>query len=222
MLKRSLAILCAAATPAFAQAASATANVDNARLLWEGVRGYITDAAADVPETLYSFRPTPDVRTFGQLIGHIAGSQKMFCAMALGEKPPAEDAVEKAATTKAALSAALKESNDYCARAYKQTDAATAPMVDLFGQQRSRLFVLLENATHDNEHYGNIVTYMRINKMVPPSSKPGRARSSSLLLHAHRDVVASADWAGAPGGAGGSASPNESTCSPFDGASSKS
>ncbi len=174
MLKRSLAILCVAAAPVLGQAASATTNVDNARFLWEGVRGYITEAAADVPENLYSFRPTPDVRTFGQLIGHIAGSQKSYCAMALGEKPPEEDAVEKAAMTKAALVAALKESNDYCARAYKQTDAATKPMLDLYGQQRSRLFVLLENATHDNEHYGNIVTYMRINKMVPPSSKPPR------------------------------------------------
>jgi uncharacterized damage-inducible protein DinB len=172
MLKRSLVLLCTAAAPVFAQAGSATSNVDNARMLWEPVRGYITEAAADVPENLYSFRPTPDVRTFGQLIGHIAGSQKMYCAMALGEKPPGEDAVEKTATTKAALVAALKESNDYCARAYKQTDAATKPMVDLFGQQRSLLFVLLENASHDNEHYGNIVTYMRMNKMVPPSSKP--------------------------------------------------
>jgi uncharacterized damage-inducible protein DinB len=172
MLKRTLAILWTAAAPAFAQAAPASSNVDNARMLWEDVRGYLTEAAADVPEKLYSFRPTPDVRTFGQLIGHIAGSQKMFCALALGEKPSGEDDVEKTATTKAALVAALKESNDYCARAYKQTDAATKPMVDVFGQQRSRLFVLLENATHDNEHYGNIVTYMRINKMVPPSSKP--------------------------------------------------
>jgi uncharacterized damage-inducible protein DinB len=174
MLRRSLIILCAAATPVLAQAAPANPNVENARLLWENVRGYIVDAAAEVPESMYSYRPTPDVRTFGQLIGHIAGAQHNFCAIALGEKPPAEDAVEKAATTKAALVAALKESNDHCARAYKQTDAATKPMVDLFGQQRSRAFVLLENAAHDNEHYGNIVTYMRINKMVPPSSKPSR------------------------------------------------
>jgi len=172
MLKRLLAMLCTAAVPALAQGSAASSNVDNARMLWNDVRGYLTEAAADVPENLYSFRPTPDVRTFGELIGHIAGSQKMFCAIALGEKPTEEDAVEKTAKTKAALVAALKESNDYCARAYKQTDAATKPMVDVFGQQRSRLFVLLENATHDNEHYGNIVTYMRMNKMVPPSSKP--------------------------------------------------
>jgi hypothetical protein len=96
----------------------------------------------------------------------------MFCAIALGVKPPAEDAVEKSAKTKAALVQALKESNDYCARAYNQTDAAAAASVELFGAQRSRLYTLLENATHDSEHYGNIVTYMRLNKMVPPSSRP--------------------------------------------------
>jgi uncharacterized damage-inducible protein DinB len=173
MLKRSLTLLCAAAMPAFAQGgATANPNVENARLLWEGPRDFITAAAAEVPESMYSYRPTPEVRTFGQLIGHIAGSQNQYCAIALGEQPPAEDAVEKSATTKAALVAALKQSNDYCARAYTLTDAATAGMVELFGQKRSKVFALLENATHDNEHYGNIVTYMRINKMVPPSSKP--------------------------------------------------
>jgi len=45
-------------------------------------------------------------------------------------------------------------------------------MVDLFGAQRSKLFTLFQNVTHDSEHYGNIVTYMRLNKMVPPSSRP--------------------------------------------------
>jgi uncharacterized damage-inducible protein DinB len=96
----------------------------------------------------------------------------MFCAIAMGEKPPAEDAVEKAATTKDALVKAMRASNDNCARAYKQTDAASAGMVDLFGQQRTRLFTLMMNTGHDNEHYGNIVTYLRINGLVPPSSKP--------------------------------------------------
>jgi uncharacterized damage-inducible protein DinB len=173
MLKRSVLILAtAAALPAFAQKPAASPGVETARLLWTPVRDYITQSAADVPEAMYAFRPTPDVRTFGELIGHIAGSQRMYCALALGETPPAEDAVEKSAKTKAALVQALKESNDYCMRAYQQTDAATAGMIDLFGQQRSKLFTLYGNVTHDSEHYGNIVTYMRINKMVPPSSRP--------------------------------------------------
>ena len=170
MIKRSLLILAAAAVPASAQAGNP--NMANASALFGSVRDYITQAAADMSEAQYSFRPTPDVRTFGELIGHIAGSQKMFCAIALGEKPPAEDAVEKTAKTKAALVAALKQSNEYCAKAYQQTDAAAAAMVELFGEKRSRMYTLLENATHDNEHYGNIVTYMRMNKLVPPSSRP--------------------------------------------------
>jgi uncharacterized damage-inducible protein DinB len=154
--------------PLVAQASSATAQT---RDLWMTVRQYILDAANDVPESLYSFRPTPDVRTFGELIGHVAGAQNMFCAMALGEKPPAEDAVEKAAKTKAALIAALRASNTYCEKAYARTDAANAGMVDVFGQQRTKLYALMMNTGHDNEHYGNIVTYMRINRMTPPSSK---------------------------------------------------
>ena len=168
---RSLLVLALAATPAFAQSNSATAA---ARLLWESNRGFISTSATDMPENLYAYRPTPEVRTFGELIGHVAGSQNMFCAMVLGDKPPAEDAIEKAAKTKAALVDALKKSNDYCAKAYATTDAANAAMVDLFGQQRSKLYTLLMNASHNSEHYGNIVTYMRMNKMVPPSSRPAR------------------------------------------------
>jgi uncharacterized damage-inducible protein DinB len=170
---RSLFLLALAASPVLAQA-DANPATNAARMLWEGTRDYITQAAADVPEKLYAYRPTPEVRTFGEIIGHVAGSQNMFCAMVLGEKVPAEDAVEKAAKTKAALVAELKKSNDLCARAYNTTDKANAAMVNLFDQQRSKLFTLLSNASHDAEHYGNIVTYMRMNKMVPPSSKPSR------------------------------------------------
>lgn len=173
MLKTTLLCLAAAAAPLAAQADANPATAA-ARMLWESQRNYVTQAAADVPENLYAYRPTQDVRTFGELIGHVAGSQNMFCAMVLGDKPPAEDAIEKTAKTKAALVDALKKSNDYCARAYATTDRANAAMVDLFGQQRSKLFTLLMNASHDAEHYGNIVTYMRLNKLVPPSSRPTR------------------------------------------------
>jgi uncharacterized damage-inducible protein DinB len=168
---RPLLLLALAAAPALAQSNPATAA---ARQLWESNRGYLTASATDMPENLYSYRPTPDVRTFGEILGHVAGSQNMFCAMVLGEKVPAEDAIEKAAKTKAALIDALKKSNDYCAKAYATTDAANAAMIDLFGQQRSKLFTLLMNASHNSEHYGNIVTYLRMNKMVPPSSRPSR------------------------------------------------
>ena len=96
----------------------------------------------------------------------------MYCAMALGDKAPEEDVVEKGAKTKAAIVAALKESNTYCERAYALPDASLKASVDIFGTQRSRYYALIANASHDAEHYGNIVTYMRLNKLVPPSSRP--------------------------------------------------
>ena len=169
MLKRALVTLAFAASPSLAQSSSPVAT---SRMLWEDVTNYLVQSAKDMPAEKYSFKPTPAVRSFGELIGHVAGAQDMFCAIALGEKPPAEDAVEKAATTKDALVKALEASNDSCRRAYTQSDADAAGTVSVFGRQQTRLYVLLMNATHDNEHYGNVVTYLRMNGIVPPSSRP--------------------------------------------------
>ena len=170
----SIAVLAVTAAPLFAQAKPALSPVADVRDLWKQATAYIVESANDMPEAKYSFKPTESVRSFGELIGHVAGSQAMFCAIALGEKPPAEDAVEKGAKTKAALIAALKASNTACEKAYAQADAALGAKVDVFGQQKSRLYALMMNATHDNEHYGNIITYLRINGLVPPSSKPAK------------------------------------------------
>ena len=176
MIKRLVlagALLAPSILAAQGAASSAPASpVANVRLFWQQTRDYIGQSAEDMSDAQYAYRPTPDVRTFGELIGHLAGSQNMYCAIALGEKPPAEDAVEKAAKTKAALIQAWKESNTYCAKAYALEDAALTKAVDLFGRQRTKLYVLMGNVTHNNEHYGNIVTYMRMNKLVPPSSRP--------------------------------------------------
>jgi len=141
------------------------------RANWQQVTDYVNATAADFPEADYAYKPVATVRTVGQLIGHVAGSQYMMCAAALGEPAREEDAVEKTATTKAALVKALKESTDYCARAYAQTPAAVAAQVQLFGQSMPRANALALNAVHNGEHYGNLVTYMRMKGMVPPSSK---------------------------------------------------
>jgi uncharacterized damage-inducible protein DinB len=149
----------------------AGAAVSAVRASWQQMSGYFTQAAQELSEADYAYRPVATVRTIGQLVGHVAGAQRMMCAAALGEPVSAEDAVEKAATTKAALVKALQESNDYCARAYAQTDAAAAGETQLFGQTISRFRALAQNAAHDAEHYGNVVTYMRLRGMVPPSSR---------------------------------------------------
>jgi uncharacterized damage-inducible protein DinB len=145
--------------------------VGTTRAIWQQVSGYITQAAEDMPEAKYGYKPTPDVRSFGELIAHVAGSQYMFCAAAVGDSARAEDDIEKSKTKKADLVAAMRASNEYCARAYQQTDEASDAKLKMFGQERTRLFVLIQNATHDAEHYGNLVTYLRLNGMVPPSSK---------------------------------------------------
>ena len=175
-----LLMISALASPALAQnmkssagsnAAKASAVAD-IRAHWRTLSGYVLQSAIDVPEDKYSFKPVSTVRSFGELIAHVAGAQSMFCAMALGEKAPAEDAVH--ATTKAELIEAMKQSNKGCERAYAQTDAQSALGTDVFGEQHSRLYALMMNATHDGEHYGNIITYMRINGMIPPSSRPAK------------------------------------------------
>jgi uncharacterized damage-inducible protein DinB len=154
-------------------AGSENASVTAVRSMWEMMANYAVRSAEMMPDDKYSYRPTPEVRTFGEIIGHLAGAQDMICAVALGEQPPAEDAVEQAATTKAALIAALKASNEHCGRAYGQTDADTRAAVQLFGRDATRFHALVLNATHTGEHYGNLVTYLRINGMVPPSSQGG-------------------------------------------------
>jgi uncharacterized damage-inducible protein DinB len=149
--------------------AGAQGAVADAKAHWMNIHNFIRQSAVDVPDDKYNWKPTPEVRSFAEQFAHVAGAESMFCAMALGEKPPAEDAVK--ATTKAALIAALDKSAKDCERAYAQTDAAAMGKIDVFNQQQTRLYALIMNATHDGEHYGNLITYLRMNKIVPPSSR---------------------------------------------------
>jgi len=170
-----LSVLFAIPAALTAQGGTATSPADPGlaalRDNWKPVIENITKAAEELSEADYAYKPVASVRTFGELIGHIAGSQNLMCAGALGETQPAEDAVEKAAKTKADLVKALKESTAYCNKAYAITPAAAAGTVQLFGQTMTRYGALALNAVHDGEHYGNIVTYMRMKGMVPPSSR---------------------------------------------------
>jgi len=163
------------AAPAFAQAPAAPpANPIAASTAGTlaMVKGYILKSAEQVPETLYAFKPTPDVRSFGQLFGHIADANFMICATIAGEKSPATASFEKTATTKADLTKALADAFAYCEKVYgATTDADGAKMVDLFGMKMAKLAALGFNTAHDFEHYGNLVTYLRLQKMVPPSSQ---------------------------------------------------
>jgi len=137
------------------------------------IKNTLIKSAEKMPEENYSFQPTPEVRTFGQIIGHLADAQYEFCAPVKGEKK--SSTVEKTAKTKAELVAALKEGFAYCDPIYASlTDTAAAEKVKFFGRDMTKLGVLNFNIAHSNEHYGNLVTYLRIKGLVPPTSESSR------------------------------------------------
>ena len=138
---------------------------------WQGQIDFITKAAEEMTEANYAYKPVATVRSFGELIGHVAGTQDLICAAVLGEKQPAEDAIEKTAKTKAALVVALKASTAHCLKAYNISATSGTAVIEMFGSKSTKFGALTLNAVHDGEHYGNIVTYMRMMGMVPPSSK---------------------------------------------------
>jgi uncharacterized damage-inducible protein DinB len=143
------------------------------RLPYDIVKGNITKAAEQMPEANYSFKATPDVRSFGQLLGHIANANFMICAGASGEKSPATGDAEKLAT-KAEIQKALADSFAFCDKAWTTVAGARgSAAVDLFGMKFTGASAMSFNSAHDWEHYGNIVTYMRLKGMVPPSSQGG-------------------------------------------------
>jgi len=163
------------AASAFAQAPkpapSANPLVDGAKMDYRMVKTYVTKSAEQVPENLYAYKPTPEVRTFGQLFGHVAEENYAICAAAAGEKPPVAN-VEKTLSAKADLVKALTDSFAYCDKVFESlTDANASTMANFFGRPMAKLSIMTFNSSHDNEHYGNLVTYMRLNKMVPPSSQ---------------------------------------------------
>jgi uncharacterized damage-inducible protein DinB len=137
---------------------------------WGRVKDIAVRAAEKMPEEQYGYQPTPEVRTFGQLVGHLADSNVMMCSLVLGEKREPGTA-EKSKKTKADLVAALKESVVLCDKVFAQGDADLGQGMKLFGMDTTRFAVVGILIGHAFEHYGNMVTYMRVKGLVPPSSE---------------------------------------------------
>ncbi len=140
------------------------------KMVQKQVSAWIQGAAEKMPEEEYAFKPDPASRTFGQILGHVADADYLFCSAVLGEKNPSPE-IEKTKATKAELAFALQGAFAYCGKAYNTlTDANANETVKAFGQERNKLGVLWFNASHNLEHYGNLVVYMRLKGIVPPSS----------------------------------------------------
>ena len=139
------------------------------------VKDILMKSAEKMPEENYGFRPVDTVRSYGQIVGHVADAQYLFCSIALGEKNPGLD-IEHTKTTKTDLIAALNTAFVYCDKAYNtMTDATATQAIKLFGNEAPRLSALTVNNMHDLEHYGNLITYMRMKNIVPPSSEQQQA-----------------------------------------------
>ena len=166
------------ASAVFAQEAAKTpaVNQDNPlsafnQRAYGQMKDWLLRSAEKVPAEHYSFKPTEAVRSFGQIVGHVADVQYMFCSIARGEKNP-DLKIEQTKTSKADLIAALKGAFGYCDQAYDtMTDASAVQMVKLGRSEMPKLSVLNVNIAHSALHYGNLVTYMRLKNIVPPSSE---------------------------------------------------
>jgi hypothetical protein len=136
------------------------------------VKGWILTSADIMPEGAYAWQPTPEVRTFGRLIAHVADDNATFCGAVIG-KPAWFGAIELAHGTgsKRDLQKALADSFATCDRAFAigERQLTTGTAIGVGGLQ-PKLGVLAFNNAHIMEHYGNIATYLRLKGLVPPSS----------------------------------------------------
>ena len=128
----------------------------------------------------YNFRPqgaAPEVMTFGQIVAHLVAANYNICASAKPEPAPKHAANDKEMQPKADLVKMLNEALAYCDAIYDaQTSATINEMLKRPGPnnttlERARGNSLISNIAHNNEHYGNLVTYMRAKGIVPPSSE---------------------------------------------------
>jgi uncharacterized damage-inducible protein DinB len=135
---------------------------------YNAIKKNLLAMAEKMTDENYNFKPTPDIRTFGQLVGHVADSQMRTCSAINGESKQAGAA---SMTSKADLEKALKASFDECDKAYDSlTDETATKMVKMGQRESTKLGALVRNVVHDNEEYGYMSVYLRLKGVVPPSS----------------------------------------------------
>ena len=143
------------------------------------IQNNIIKAAEQFPADKLTWQPTPAVRSWARLIGHITDDNNYSCAQLAGEaQPPARvDPVDNQDSPANKLSReelvrGLRESVARCDKAFAAVNESNMGERATSTGRRSKFFTLIYNTSHTNEHYGNIVTYLRLNNLVPPSSAP--------------------------------------------------
>ena len=164
MNRTALLIVAASLTSAGLQAQTTNPLIGEMKAFYTQYKGFWTKVAASMPEENYGFKPVPEIRSFGEMVAHVADHQTRFCSSVRGPRKPGDAATKQ---TKADLVAALAASFAECDAAWDSiTDANANEMVG----QRSKLGTLIVDVAHSEEEYGYISVYFRLKNMVPPSS----------------------------------------------------
>ncbi len=150
------------------EAQTPTSLSTEAKQAYNAVKNNILKSAEKMTEENYAFKPTPDIRSFAEVLDHVADSQMRTCAAVAGDQKTVSASGK---TSKADVIAALNEAFAECDKAYDSlTDANVSESIKTGRGQRSRLGALVGNTTHDNEQYGIMTVYMRLKGIIPPSS----------------------------------------------------
>jgi len=175
-------MLCAASgvllmtTVSFAQAPGGGAPAGIAvglQRAYAALKTNLTQSAEKMPEADYGFKPSNEIRSYGQLWGHVANAQFGQCAGAKGVANPMQGQDLEQKTTKAEFVKALADSFAFCDEAFSTlTDASAAEMLTGGrGGPTARSVALLGVIAHGNEMYGIGTVYQRLKGIVPPSTE---------------------------------------------------
>jgi uncharacterized damage-inducible protein DinB len=136
---------------------------------WDNTRTLLEGIVAQVPEDLYDFRPTPEVRSFREQFTHLIDENFRFMAQAAGETAPMEMSAIETLKGRDEILQALKDSYDYGAKVWTgMTDQKAMEMIaGRGGQPQARWSPILANIIDNMNHYGNLVVYVRLKGMVP-------------------------------------------------------
>lgn len=157
---------------AFAQAPAPSGPSAEVQRAYNGLKANLLKAATETPDAAYSFRPTPDVRTFARVVNHVTEAQGHSCGAVLGIAPTALPPVPPETAPKSAIVDALQASFSTCDKAFATlTDTNGLDMLPAGKGSRSRLGLLWGTVSHDNEQYATLALYMRLKGLVPPSSE---------------------------------------------------
>ncbi len=156
-----------------ARSADASPAARDLQSSWKDVGRKLADMAADFPEDKYDWKPTPDVRSFSEQLLHAAGYANYVAEVARGLRPAEQDPPRANFKSKADVVAYVRKAFADGAKAIEATsDAKLQSTIDV-GRSKPSIYGLWDGAVeHSGEHYGQLVVYYRVNKMVPPESRP--------------------------------------------------